>query len=118
MDELAREAGVHPVHLSRVFRRITGKGVGEYVHRLRIREACERMIKPGASLAEISCDLGFADQSHFTRTFHSITGTSPAAFRSATPLQPLAYFFRFSDPPPIFVQCCPSSFEYSDHHSM
>jgi AraC family transcriptional regulator len=82
MDDLAREAGVHPVHLSRVFRRITGKGIGEYVHRLRIREACERMIHPEASLAEISCDLGFADQSHFTRTFHSIAGTSPGVFRA------------------------------------
>ena len=81
MDDLAREAGVHPVHLSRVFRRVFGMGIGEYVHRLRIREACERMIHPEASLAEISCDLGFSDQSHFTRTFHGITGTSPTAFR-------------------------------------
>ena len=48
MDDLAREAGVHPVHLSRVFRRITGKGIGEYVHRLRVREACERMLDPDA----------------------------------------------------------------------
>ena len=45
MDDLAREAGVHPVHLSRVFRRVIGMGIGEYVHRLRIREACERMIQ-------------------------------------------------------------------------
>jgi AraC family transcriptional regulator len=82
MDDLAREAGVHPVHLSRVFRSISGLGIGEYVHRLRIREACERMLQPEASLAGISCDLGFADQSHFTRTFHNITGTSPAAFRA------------------------------------
>jgi AraC family transcriptional regulator len=82
MDDLAREAGVHPVHLSRVFRRLTGKGIGEYVHRLRIREACERMLNREASLAEISCELGFADQSHFTRIFHSITGTSPGAFRA------------------------------------
>ena len=82
MDDLAREAGVHPVHLSRVFRRITGKGIGEYVHRLRIREACERMLDPEYSLADISCETGFADQSHFTRTFHAITGTSPGAFRA------------------------------------
>lgn len=82
MDDLAREAGVHPVHLSRVFRRATGKGIGEYVHRLRIREACERMTHPDVPLAEISCDLGFADQSHFTRTFHRITGSSPGAFRA------------------------------------
>jgi AraC family transcriptional regulator len=82
MDELAREAGVHPVHLSRVFRRVTGKGIGEYVHRLRIREACERMLDPERSLADISCDLGFADQSHFTRAFRVITGMSPGAFRT------------------------------------
>jgi AraC family transcriptional regulator len=82
MDDLSSEAGVHPVHLSRVFRRITGKGIGEYVHRLRVREACERMLNPEVSLADISCDLGFADQSHFTRTFHSITGTSPGSFRT------------------------------------
>lgn len=82
MDDLSREAGVHPVHLSRVFRRCTGQGIGEYVHRLRIREACERMLSPEASLADISSDMGFADQSHFTRTFHRITGTSPGAFRA------------------------------------
>jgi AraC family transcriptional regulator len=82
MDDLAREAGVHPVHLSRVFRRITGRGIGEYVHRLRVREACERMLDPERSLADISCDLGFADQSHFTRAFRVITGMSPGAFRT------------------------------------
>lgn len=38
MDDLAREGGVHPVHLSRVFRRFAGMGIGEYVHRLRIRD--------------------------------------------------------------------------------
>jgi AraC-like DNA-binding protein len=29
MDELASEAAVHPVHLSRVFRKFTGVGIGE-----------------------------------------------------------------------------------------
>lgn len=82
MDDLAHEAGVHPVHLSRVFRRFTGMGIGEYLHRLRVREACERMLHPEHSLADISCDMGFADQSHFTRSFHSIAGTSPGAFRA------------------------------------
>lgn len=81
MDKLASEAAVHPTHLSRLFREFTRVGIAEYVHRLRIREACERMLDPEQSLADISCDLGFADQSHFTRTFHGITGTSPGVFR-------------------------------------
>jgi AraC family transcriptional regulator len=81
LEDLATEAGVHPVHLSRVFRRCKGEGIGEYVHRLRIRAACEQMLTPQRSLAEISLTAGFADQSHFTRAFHRITGMSPGAFR-------------------------------------
>jgi AraC family transcriptional regulator len=81
LEDLAQEAGVHPVHLSRVFRRCEGEGIGEYVHRLRIRAACEQMLTPHRSLAEISLETGFADQSHFTRAFHRITGVSPGAFR-------------------------------------
>ena len=81
LDDLALEAGVHPVHLSRVFRRCVGKGIGDYVHRLRVRQACELMLDSEASLADISFELGFADQSHFSRAFRSITGRTPAAFR-------------------------------------
>ncbi len=83
LDELGKEAGVHPVHLSRVFRKFRREGIGDYVHRLRIRAACQRMLTPEASLAEIAISAGFADQSHFTRAFQKITGTSPAVFRAS-----------------------------------
>jgi len=82
LDELSKEAGVHPVHLSRVFRKYKREGIGEYVHRLRIRAACQQMLVPEISLAEIALGAGFADQSHFTRAFHKVTGTSPGAFRA------------------------------------
>ena len=82
LDELACEAGVHPVHLSRVFRPCVGEGIGEHVHRLRVRTACERLLAPHVSLSELSFGTGFADQSHFTRAFRKITGMTPATFRS------------------------------------
>ena len=81
LDELSGEAGVHPVHLSRVFRRWMGQGIGEYVHRLRIRAACEQMLRPETPIADIGLSTGFADQSHFTRSFRRLTGMSPARFR-------------------------------------
>jgi AraC family transcriptional regulator len=83
LDELSREAQVHPVHLSRVFRRFQGEGIGEYVHRLRARTACTRLLNPELPLAEISLETGFSDQSHFTRAFRKITGMTPQAFRDS-----------------------------------
>jgi len=82
LDELSREAGVHPVHLSRVFRKCVGEGIGDHVHRLRVRAACEQILEPEISIAEVSLALGFADQSHFTRAFRRVTGITPAEFRS------------------------------------
>jgi len=81
LDELGREAGIHPVHLSRVFRKFFGEGIGDYVHRMRIRAACEQMLTPEMSIAEISLAAGYADQSHFTRAFRGATGMTPGTFR-------------------------------------
>ena len=81
--DLAVEAGVHPVHLARVFRARERQTPGEYVQRLRIREACELLRAEGATLAAVAADCGFSDQSHFTRTFTKLVGTSPGRFRKA-----------------------------------
>jgi len=82
LDGLSAEAGVHPVHLSRVFRRFHRQGIGEYTRRLRIRESCRYLLNREIPLSEISLLLGFADQSHFTRAFRQVTGVTPNAFRS------------------------------------
>ncbi len=82
LDQLSRVARVHPVHLSRVFRRFQREGIGEYVHRLRARTACTHLLNPELPLTEISLATGFSDQSHFTRVFKKITGMTPNAFRA------------------------------------
>lgn len=81
LSDLATEAGVHPVHLSRVFREFQQVGIGEFVRRLRIQSACRMMLAAEMSLTEIALETGFADQSHFTRAFRKVTGVSPTIFR-------------------------------------
>jgi AraC family transcriptional regulator len=83
MRDLAREAGVHPVHLARAFRKFEKRTPGEYQQHLQIRAACELLGKPEWPLADIAAECGFADQSHFTRTFRRMAATTPLRFRQA-----------------------------------
>ncbi|HUC28135.1 MAG TPA: helix-turn-helix domain-containing protein [Candidatus Acidoferrum sp.] len=83
IGDLAREAGIHPVHVARVFRRLEGRTPGEYQQRLQVRAACDLLRDPDWTLAAIAAECGFADQSHFTRAFRRLARTTPARFRQA-----------------------------------
>jgi AraC family transcriptional regulator len=83
--DLAREAGVHPVHLARVFRRFHGVPPGLYRRRLRIQRACRLLGLKGLRLAEVAAHAGFSDQSHLSRELRAVLGETPARFRRAEP---------------------------------
>ncbi|MEP7337163.1 MAG: AraC family transcriptional regulator [Acidobacteriota bacterium] len=82
MSELAAEAGVHPVHLAAVFRRFHRTTVSEFTQQLRVRAACEMLRQAETTQAEIALQLGFADQSHFSRIFRRLAGMTPNAWRT------------------------------------
>ncbi|HEY6139163.1 MAG TPA: AraC family transcriptional regulator [Thermoanaerobaculia bacterium] len=81
IEELARLAGVHPAHLTRVFRTRHGCSIGEYVRRLRIERAARELAESPRPIAAIAASLGFADQSHFSRVFARVTGLTPGRYR-------------------------------------
>ena len=80
LSTLAEDAHVRPEHLARAFRRHYGVTIGELLRDRRVAYAKERLASR-APLQEIALDAGFADQSHFTRTFRRVTGMTPGAFR-------------------------------------
>lgn len=80
--ELAEAAGVHPVHLARVFHAQYGVTPGVYLRRLRLEWAARQVIqRPTQNLSELALSAGFSDQSHFTRAFKRHFGTSPGRLR-------------------------------------
>ncbi len=82
LSELAAAFNLSPFHFARVFKRATGFPPHEYQLQLRIARARELLRRiPGKTIADIACELGFADESHFRRHFRRIVGTTPSQFR-------------------------------------
>lgn len=79
VGELAREVGLHPVTLSRLFTKTLGLPPHAFRLDRKVQEARSR-IANGAGLAEVAADLGFADQSHLTRHFKRRFGLTPGAY--------------------------------------
>lgn len=81
LKALSESLGVHPVHLSRSLPKYLKTSLGDYIRRERIRKALQFFGNPAYSLSEITYLCGFADQSHFTRTFRLYFGETPGAYR-------------------------------------
>jgi AraC family transcriptional regulator len=79
--DLAALGGVHPVHLSREFRKRYRITIGEYIRKRRIEHASGLLSNSGMPMAEIASTCGFADQSHFCALFKKYSGMTPAKFR-------------------------------------
>ena len=81
--ELAKAAGTSVRGLERAFDRDYGLSPQQYLRRLRMQTACQLLVSSGLALVRIADRCGFADQSHFTRDFRSLTGMTPRAYRIA-----------------------------------
>jgi AraC family transcriptional regulator len=79
--ELAGAARVHPVSLARAFRRHFGVSVTGYRSRVRLRRATDLLASGTLSISSAAHAAGFADHAHFCRTFRSLTGVTPSAYR-------------------------------------
>ncbi len=83
LGDLAAAVGVHPDYLSSAFRKQYGVTVGDYLRKRRIEYACRQLAAAEMSLADIALEAGFCDQSHFTRTFRRLMGTTPREYRAS-----------------------------------
>lgn len=81
LDELAAIGGIGKFHLIRAFSREVGLPPHEFQLTVRVAKA-SRMLRRGWPAAQIAAALGFADQSHFIRTFRRWMHCTPGVFAS------------------------------------
>jgi len=81
LNRVARDVGLSRSQFYARFRHCTGLSPGTYLDTLCCERAAGLLSDPTFTIAEISEQLGFSAQSHFTRFFKSKTGVSPNSFR-------------------------------------
>ncbi|HUQ80364.1 MAG TPA: AraC family transcriptional regulator [Gemmatimonadaceae bacterium] len=81
MRSVAEEVGVHPVHLSRCFKRHFGMTPTAYVATLRVERACGALLESERPMSRVAYESGFADQPHMTRELSASIALTPGELR-------------------------------------
>jgi AraC-like DNA-binding protein len=82
LADVAKAAGASVFHFCKVFHKATGLKFTDYVARMRLEDARNRLLNPSLRISEIAYDVGFQSLTQFNRTFKRVFGQSPSEFRA------------------------------------
>ena len=81
VDDLADLLGCSKFHFLREFKKMMSITPYQYLLSRRMEQARMLLSSPDSSIAAVGLDLGFNDQSHFTRAFKNQFGLTPGQFQ-------------------------------------
>lgn len=81
VSDLARRAGMSVRQLERRFADTFKTTPQQYILKLRVLEACGLLANSNLPMTEIALNVGFYDQSSFSKKFSSMMGATPRAYR-------------------------------------
>lgn len=85
VEKLAALANMSKFQLDRRLRKIYGLTTGQWLTKIRIDTAQRLLSENKLSIAEIALQVGYSDQSSFTRQFRLATGCAPGEYRKFRP---------------------------------
>jgi AraC-like DNA-binding protein len=80
--QLAALCGLSVRALERHFLSVYDLTPHVYLRQLRVRMSCSGLVFSHKTLAEVASEVGFADQSHFSKEFRRFLGETPSAYRA------------------------------------
>ena len=81
LPALAEMAGLSVYQFDQRIRALFHLTAGQYLVRVRIDAACQRLSSSDEAIAQIALSCGYSDQSAFSRQFKQAVGVSPLAYR-------------------------------------
>ncbi|QUL53458.1 response regulator [Paenibacillus tritici] len=80
-EEIANHVFLNPDYLTRVFKKETGMAISDYLLNERLKIAKELLEKTEMPISAIATHIGYANFSHFSRTFKKHTNMNPNEYR-------------------------------------
>lgn len=81
LTEVAAKFYLSPYYLSRLFRRVTGQSIVDYINNRRIEAAQKLLENTELSISAVAEQTGFSSAAHFRRVFREVMGTGPLQYR-------------------------------------
>ncbi|MCZ8523505.1 MULTISPECIES: response regulator [Paenibacillus] len=81
LGSIARDVGLSPSYLSRLFREEAGEPFNEYVTKVRIERAVELLQTAPLKVYEVAEQVGIPSYRYFSLLFRSRTGVSPTEYK-------------------------------------
>jgi len=82
LAEIARASHLSVSRLAHIFKEQMGLTIIDYLTSVRIERAKELLLATDQNCTEICFQVGYNNQSYFTRTFKELVGTTPRQFRA------------------------------------
>ncbi|MEN6314849.1 MAG: PocR ligand-binding domain-containing protein [Clostridiaceae bacterium] len=83
LEEVAGQVYLNPSYFSKIFKSEMNTTFVSYVNKIRINAAKNLLSDISIPLTDISCMVGFEDQSYFTKVFKKATGVTPGKYRES-----------------------------------
>ncbi|MCX7037869.1 MAG: helix-turn-helix domain-containing protein [Spirochaetes bacterium] len=81
LNEIADIFKINMSYLSTLFKQETGTNFIDYIHLLRLKQACALFLDQALSLKEIAFAVGYRDANHFSKVFSRMMGETATAHR-------------------------------------
>ena len=81
LDVLSKKYAISSGYLSKLFKKVTGIGLNDYIMLTRITAAQKLLSKNDCRVTDVAMACGFNDSAYFSKSFKEITGVTPKKYQ-------------------------------------
>ncbi|MDO5010188.1 MAG: AraC family transcriptional regulator, partial [Intestinibacter bartlettii] len=81
LETVANIVHLNPSYFSSIFKKEVGVSFSNYLNKIRIEQSKLLLKNTDSSIVEIALEVGFEDQSYFSKVFKNLTKMTPKQYR-------------------------------------